>query len=112
MASGRTARALLLFTLFALLTRPRSARPHLPFPATNAKSRQKQLPSHPLPPREPHPGDIVPGFENLFSVHRRSHIPAWCPEARFDHYYRFATNTRVASGEAGKVLHVGDRLVL
>jgi uncharacterized protein len=55
---------------------------------------------------------IIPGFQKIFSDYRRSHIPAWCPESRFDHYYRLATNTRVASSESGKILHVGDSLAL
>ena len=62
----------------------------------------------PVPPRDPRTGEIIPGFQKIFSEYRRSHIPAWCPESRFDHYYRFATNTRVASSEAGKILRVGD----
>ena len=66
----------------------------------------------PVPPRDPHTGVIIPGFQKIFSDYRRSHIPAWCPEARFDHYYRLATNTRVASSEGGKILRVGDLLVL
>jgi uncharacterized protein YcbX len=66
----------------------------------------------PVPPRDPHTGVIIPGFQKIFSDYRRSHVPAWCPEARFDHYYRLATNTRVASSEAGKVLRVGDPLLL
>src|SRR5258707_13263163 len=66
----------------------------------------------PVPPRDPRSGEIIPGFQKIFSDYRRSHIPAWCPEARFDHYYRMATNTRVASSEAGKVLRVADALIL
>jgi uncharacterized protein YcbX len=66
----------------------------------------------PVPPRDPHTGVIIPGFQKIFSDYRRSHVPEWCPEARFDHYYRLATNTRVASSEAGKVLRIGDLLVL
>jgi uncharacterized protein YcbX len=66
----------------------------------------------PVPPRDPNTGEIIPGFQKIFSDYRRSHIPAWCPEARFDHYYRLATNTRVASTESGKILRVGDSLVL
>ena len=64
----------------------------------------------PVPPRDPRTGEIIPGFQKTFSTYRRSHIPAWCPEARFDHYYRLATNTRVAPSELSKVLRVGDRL--
>src|SRR6266566_373622 len=66
----------------------------------------------PVPPRDPHTGVIIPGFQKIFTDYRRSHIPAWCPESRFDHYYRLATNTRVASMEAGKILRVGDSVVL
>lgn len=66
----------------------------------------------PVPPRNPHTGEIIPGFQKVFSDFRRSHIPGWTPEARFDHYYRLATNTRVASSEAGKILRVGDPLFL
>ena len=62
----------------------------------------------PVPPRNPQTGAIVPGFQKLFSDYRRSHIPNWTPEARFDHYYRLATNTRVAPSEEGKLLRVGD----
>jgi MOSC domain-containing protein len=66
----------------------------------------------PVPPRNPRTGEIILGFQKIFSDYRRSHIPAWCPEARFDHYYRLATNTRVASSESGKILRVGDSLIL
>lgn len=66
----------------------------------------------PVPPRNPHTGAIIPGFQKQFSDYRRSHIPAWTPEARFDHYYRLATNTRIAKTEAGKLLRGGDAVVL
>ena len=66
----------------------------------------------PVPPRNPHTGAIIPGFQKTFSDYRRSHIPGWTPEARFDHYYRLATNTRVAASEAGKTLRVNDPVVL
>jgi len=66
----------------------------------------------PVPPRDPHTGEIISGFQKMFSDYRRSHIPSWTPEARFDHYYRLATNTRVASTEAGKLLRVGDAVNL
>jgi uncharacterized protein YcbX len=66
----------------------------------------------PVPPRNPHTGAIIPGFQKLFSEYRRSHIPSWAPEARFDHYYRFATNTRVAPSEVGKLLRTNDPVIL
>jgi uncharacterized protein YcbX len=66
----------------------------------------------PVPPRDPRTGEITPGFQKIFSDYRRSHIPSWTPEARFDHYYRFSTNTRVAPRESGRILRVGDSLTL
>ena len=66
----------------------------------------------PVPPRDPRTGEIIPGFQKVFSDYRRTHVPSWTPESRFDHYYRMATNTRVASSEAGKILRAGDALLL
>jgi MOSC domain-containing protein len=66
----------------------------------------------PVPPRNPRTGEINIEFTRKFTQMRRSSIPAWTPEARFDHYYRLATNTRVPSSECGKLLRVGDLLVL
>src|SRR5260370_28183516 len=47
----------------------------------------------PVPPRDPHTGVIIPGFQKIFSDYRRSHIPACCPEPRFHHYYRLPPYT-------------------
>ena len=66
----------------------------------------------PVPPRDPRTGESIPGFQKIFSDFRRSHVPSWTPESRFDHYYRMATNTRIASSEIGKILRVGDKLLL
>lgn len=66
----------------------------------------------PVPPRNPQTGAIIPGFQRVFSDYRRSHVPVWTSEARFDHYYRLATNTRVATAEAGKLLRINDPVVL
>jgi uncharacterized protein YcbX len=65
----------------------------------------------PVPPRDPQTGAIVAGFQKQFSDYRRTHIPAWTPESRFDHYYRMATNTRVAPTESGKILRLKDPVV-
>jgi uncharacterized protein YcbX len=66
----------------------------------------------PVPMRDPFTGEPILGFTKIFSDYRRTHIPSWTPEARFDHYYRLATNTRVAPTESGKILKVGDTLLL
>ena len=66
----------------------------------------------PVPPREPQTGEINTEFTRKFTEMRRNNIPSWTPQARFDHYYRLSTNTRVASSEAGKLLRLGDPLTL
>jgi uncharacterized protein YcbX len=66
----------------------------------------------PVPPRNPLTGEIIPGFQKRFSDFRRASIPSWTPEARFDHYYRLATNTRVAPTESGRMLRLGDPVLL
>jgi MOSC domain-containing protein len=66
----------------------------------------------PVPPRDARTGEIIPGFQKRLSDFRRANIPSWTPEARFDHYYRIATNTRVAPTQSGKILRVGDPVVL
>lgn len=66
----------------------------------------------PVPPRDPRTGEIIPGFQKIFSDFRRSHVPSWAAVSRFDHYYRMATNTRIASSETGKILRIGDPLLL
>jgi uncharacterized protein len=66
----------------------------------------------PVPPRNPHTGAEFPGFQKRFTEQRRTTLPSWSPLERFDHYYRMATNTRVAASESGKLLRVGDSVVL
>jgi MOSC domain-containing protein len=64
-----------------------------------------------VPPRDPRTGEVIPGFQKLLSDFRRANLPSWVPESRFDHYYRLAVNTRVASVESGKTLRVGETLL-
>jgi hypothetical protein len=64
----------------------------------------------PVPPRNPLTGEDLIGFQQRFIAQRRAQLPAWSSAARFDHYYRFTTNTRVAIAESGKTLRVGDAL--
>ena len=66
----------------------------------------------PVPPRNPRTGEINIEFTRKFTEMRRSTIPPWTPESRFDHYYRMATNTRVPFAECGKFLRVGDLVQL
>ena len=65
-----------------------------------------------VPPRAAHTGEITPGFQKRTSDFRRATLPGWSPQTRFDHYYRLATNTRVAPKESGKILRWDDTLLL
>ncbi|HVS88656.1 MAG TPA: hypothetical protein VHF01_10610 [Candidatus Acidoferrum sp.] len=64
----------------------------------------------PVPSRDSHTGEILLDFTRRFTEMRRTTLPPWSPEMRFDHYYRLATNTRVPSSESGKLLRLGDSL--
>jgi uncharacterized protein len=66
----------------------------------------------PVPARDPQTGADLTGFQKRFSDLRRETLPPWAPAARFDHFYRLATNTRVAPTETGKLLRLGDPLQL
>jgi uncharacterized protein YcbX len=66
----------------------------------------------PIPPRNPQTGEILEGFQKRFTQLRESTLPPWSPRPRFDHFYRLATNTRVAPSEQNKLLRVGDPLQL
>jgi len=66
----------------------------------------------PVPARDPQTGADLNGFQKRFCELRRAQLPSWTPAARFDHFYRLATNARIASSEFGKPLRVGDPLAL
>ncbi len=65
----------------------------------------------PVPPRDPFTGADLAGFQKRYTQLRQSTLPRWSPRDRFDHFYRLATNTRVASSESAKLLRVGDPLL-
>jgi uncharacterized protein YcbX len=65
-----------------------------------------------VPPRDSYSAANNNGFQKRFTEMRRESLPAWATTERFDHFYRLATNTRVAQSQVGKTLCVGDPLVL
>lgn len=65
-----------------------------------------------VPPRDPDTGETIADFQKRFASFREANLPAWAAGARFDHYYRFALNTRVTASESGKTLRLGDALAL
>lgn len=66
----------------------------------------------PVPARESQTGVDTVGFQKRFIELRRAQLPPWAPAERFDHFYRLATNTRVPSTEHGKLLRLGDTLLI
>ncbi len=65
-----------------------------------------------VPPRDAQTGEDLIGFHKRFSKLRSANLPSWSPRERFDHFYRLATNTRVAPTEMGKLLRLGDTVIL
>jgi uncharacterized protein len=65
-----------------------------------------------VPPCDSYTGVDITGFQKRFSDLRRDTLPAWATPEHFDHFYRLAVNTRVAPSESGKMLRVGDPIVL
>ena len=65
----------------------------------------------PVPPRDPFTGEILIGFQKRLAQFREANLPSWAPRAAFEDFYRFATNTRVAPSETGKLLRAGDVLM-
>lgn len=65
-----------------------------------------------VPTRDPVNGEAIANFQKRFVSRRQTSMPPWAATARFDHFYRFALNTRVPASECGKILRVGDALTL
>ncbi len=65
-----------------------------------------------VPPRDSWTGANDIGFQKRFSELRKESLPSWATTEHFDHFFRLATNTRVASSECGKLVRVGDPLIL
>ncbi len=70
-----------------------------------------------VPSRDPDTGEPRAGFLKLFSDYRRETLPAWADRGRFDHFFRFAINSRLAHGSADagaddRIIRVGDSVDL
>ena len=61
-----------------------------------------------VPTRDPDSGRAVTEFQKKFMELRKQSLPEWANAQRFNHFYRFAVNTSIPPGEAGKRLRVGD----
>lgn len=65
-----------------------------------------------VPTRDPETGESYQDFQMRYMTKRRETLPPWALPSRFDHFYRFAVNTRINPADAGKVMHVGDSLTI
>jgi len=65
-----------------------------------------------VPSRHPETGEDWPSFQKRFASHREASLPPWAHREQFNHFYRFAVNTRIGPDQAGKILRVGDPLLL
>lgn len=61
-----------------------------------------------VPSRDSRTGVQDPGFQKRFAELRHGHLPEFAVRGGFNHFYRFAANTRIAATEAGKVIREGD----
>jgi uncharacterized protein YcbX len=65
-----------------------------------------------VPQRDAHMGDRIANFQKRFAQMRQAEMPVFAKAGQFNHYYRFAVNTRIAASEAGKLIRVGDSVRL
>ncbi|MEO1147310.1 MAG: MOSC N-terminal beta barrel domain-containing protein [Cyanobacteria bacterium J06638_22] len=60
--------------------------------------------------RDSQTGEAYPNFQKTFVAQRQATLPGWVERSRFNHFYRLAINTQLASTEAGKTIGIGDEL--
>jgi uncharacterized protein len=53
-----------------------------------------------------------PAFAKVFAQRRQASLPVWADAGRFDHHFRLATNTRLASGGTAGEIAVGDTVTI
>jgi len=65
-----------------------------------------------VPTRCPDSGQVLPDFTAIIRENRLKHFPEWSDSSRFDHYYKLATNTKLADNCMGGNISLGDEIVL
>jgi uncharacterized protein YcbX len=65
-----------------------------------------------VPSRNPRTGEAIPAFQKRFAQLREASLPAAANRTLFDHFYRFAVNTRIPASEAGKMIRLGDEVIV
>ena len=62
--------------------------------------------------RDPQTGRPYPKFQQTFIAHRKSTLPQWTERGQFNHFFRLAVNTKLSPSEAGKMITVGDKIII
>jgi uncharacterized protein len=62
----------------------------------------------PVPTRNHRTGAPLAGFQKTFARQREATLPSWATPSRFDHFYKLAVNTRLASAKLAATIKVGD----
>jgi uncharacterized protein YcbX len=65
-----------------------------------------------VPTRNPNSGIAYQNFQKIFVEHRQATLPDWVAASRFVHFYSLSVNTRSPASEAGKILRIGDEIVM
>ena len=62
--------------------------------------------------RDPQTGKPYPKFQKTFIEQRKTTLPPWTERSRFNHFFRLAVNTKLSPNQAGKVICLGDQVVI
>lgn len=65
-----------------------------------------------VPTRDSKTATATENFQKTFVAKRKETLPNWAISERFDHFYRLSVNTKVPASEVGKVLQIGDPIVI
>jgi hypothetical protein len=65
-----------------------------------------------VPTKDSKTAAATENFQKIFVSKRKETLPDWTIPERFDHFYRLSVNTKVPASEEGKVLKVGDPIII
>ncbi|MBT4012581.1 MAG: MOSC domain-containing protein [Planctomycetaceae bacterium] len=63
-----------------------------------------------VPTRDPDSGEPTTDFAKTVRTRREQTLPAWSDRSQFDHFFRLATNTIIATDCHGGTINVGDQV--
>ncbi|MGL5923461.1 MOSC domain-containing protein [Chroococcidiopsis sp.] len=65
-----------------------------------------------VPTRDSKTAVATENFQKVFVSKRKETLPDWTTSERFDHFYRLSINTKIPSSEIGKILRIGDPVLI